>query len=619
MNYIKLFILKLYDISYLKKKYIFIFFDFFLSLFSAYLSFYLIYGYPLIPNKEYFLFLTISCSSFFIFFYFLKIYSQPFRFFDIYILYRIILASFINLIFLTIFIYLLKFFAIQLKYGISYSLIAIYTVWLCFFFTFGRVMNVVIYNSFIHLKKKKLAIIGLDDNVNVFLNEMKKEIYDIKFIFNKTFDKSLQKKYTFITDLNKVVKLIDDNLDAVIISEKYLENNSNVKDLIQKSKIDNFKIKILKKNIDFTTIKKKDEAYFFKTLQLQDLINRNISYDENFNNEINVESSILVTGAGGSIGSVLTKELLKSKPKYLICLDSSEENLFKLKNTLEQNLDLSSFNNIKYILSNLNSEKILENLFNNYKIDTVYHAAAYKHVNIVEENKVSSTFNNLCGFINLIEISIKFNVGSFVLISSDKAANPKSFMGLTKKICEQILIYYSQSLLINNKHKYFIVRFGNVFESSGSVIPIFKKQIQKGGPITITSFEATRYFMSIRESVNLILQAKLIAKGSEIFILEMGSPIKIYEIAKKLIFLYSSNNQLKKNIEIKEIGLRNGEKLHEELSEGKIIKTPIKNILIAQEINADKELIIKIIKLLKNLSKENDIEKSIDDIINLFK
>jgi len=192
-------------------------------------------------------------------------------------------------------------------------------------------------------------------------------------------------------------------------------------------------------------------------------------------------------------------------------------------------------------------------------------------------------------------------------------------MGLTKKICEQILIYYSKFSTVNKQNKYFIVRFGNVFESSGSVIPIFKKQIENGGPVTITSFDATRYFMSISEAVNLILQAKSISKGSEIFILEMGEPIKIIEIAKKLIFLHPANEQFKKNIQIKEIGLRKGEKLHEELTEGEVVKTAIKNILIAKEKNLKEMEIIKIINILDGMHKAIDMDICIKDLISYFK
>jgi nucleoside-diphosphate-sugar epimerase len=616
MNKIKKILLKLYSLNQNNKKFLFIIFDFLISILSIYFSFYLVYGAFLVVNFKYIFFLLFSSSSFFLFFYIFKIYVKSFRFFNIYALSKIVAASFYNLIFLSIIIYLFKYFQLNLIYGISQSLILIYIVWFIFFIIFGRVLAVVVYDSFINLKKKKIVIFGLDDYVKLFLRTIQDDLFDIKYIFNNTFDSSLQKKYTQINELDKIFQLIDNSFDELIISENYLRNNNFISVLIEKTKIDISKIKILDKNTDFKKITK-DHINFFKRIRLQDLINRDVLYEENFISLNNEDEVVLVTGGAGSIGSILIKELLKNKPKLVICLDSSEEKLFILKNTLEQNADLSNLSNVKYVLSNLNSKKDLENIFYNFKINTVYHAAAYKHVNIVEENKVSAAINNLCSFLNLIEISIKFNVRYFVLISSDKAVYPKSFMGLTKKICEQILIYYSKHYGINEQYKYFTVRFGNVFESSGSVIPIFKKQIEKGGPVTITSFDATRYFMSIPEAVNLILQAKLISKGSEIFILEMGRPIKILEIAKKLIFLYSVYQPLRKNIEIIEIGLRKGEKLHEELSEGSLVKTNNKNILISDEKNLEKEEMIKIINIINNLSQEKNMENSIKDLMSL--
>ena len=279
----------------------------------------------------------------------------------------------------------------------------------------------------------------------------------------------------------------------------------------------------------------------------------------------NVKSKVvMVTGAGGSIGSEISRQIIKLKPKKLILIELNEFALYKI------NEDLKNLNkNIKIIslLLNIQNKSKIEEVFKTFNIDTIYHAAAYKHVPLVEENICESVKNNVFGTFILAEAALKYNISSFVLISSDKAVRSTNVMGATKRlaeICVQSLCYDQ-----NKKSKFAIVRFGNVLESSGSVIPKFKKQINEGGPVTLTHPDVTRYFMTIFEASQLVMQAGAMAEKCEVYVLDMGESIKIKDLIEKMIKLSGLSIKDSKNldgdIEVKITGLRPGEKLYEEL------------------------------------------------------
>tara|TARA_B100001287_G_scaffold21255_1_gene15638 strand:+ start:2069 stop:3973 length:1905 start_codon:yes stop_codon:yes gene_type:complete len=277
---------------------------------------------------------------------------------------------------------------------------------------------------------------------------------------------------------------------------------------------------------------------------------------------------ILITGAGGSIGSEISRQLLDNNPDTIILFDLSEYNLFKVEmECLAIKESKNLFTKIIPILGDIRDESNLDSLFQKFNIDSVYHAAAYKHVPLVESvhNITKACENNIIGTFNLASVCVKNNVKSFVMISTDKAVRPSNIMGASKRMAEMII----QSLNLTNKNiKFSMVRFGNVINSSGSVIPLFLDQIAKGGPVTVTDKEVTRYFMTIPEASNLVLQASEMAEGGEVFILDMGEQLKIYDLAKKLINLSGRNIAVDKTsdgIEIIEIGLRPGEKMYEEL------------------------------------------------------
>jgi len=280
------------------------------------------------------------------------------------------------------------------------------------------------------------------------------------------------------------------------------------------------------------------------------------------------KQTFLITGAGGSIGSEISRQLLDSNPKSIILFDLSEYNLFNVEReclAIQQSKNLTT--EIIPILGDIRDSGNLKSLFKKFNIDGVYHAAAYKHVPLVENinNITKACENNIIGTYNLANAAIEGNVDSFVMISTDKAVRPTNVMGASKRMAEMII----QSL--NTTHtniRFSMVRFGNVINSSGSVIPLFLDQISKGGPLTVTDKKVTRYFMTIPEASNLVLQASEMAEGGEVFILDMGEQLKIYDLARKLIHLSGRNIAAEsggEGIEIIEIGLRPGEKMYEEL------------------------------------------------------
>uniref|UniRef100_A5WC14 Polysaccharide biosynthesis protein CapD n=1 Tax=Psychrobacter sp. (strain PRwf-1) TaxID=349106 RepID=A5WC14_PSYWF len=287
----------------------------------------------------------------------------------------------------------------------------------------------------------------------------------------------------------------------------------------------------------------------------------------------NIEGkNVLVTGAGGSIGSELCRQIIKNKPKCLVLYELSEYALYAIHQDLlawQATNSVSSDNSPTHIialLGNVNNQQKLNMVFNEYAINTVYHAAAYKHVPIVEYNPFEGVINNAKGTYHCVKAAVESNVETFVLISTDKAVRPTNIMGASKRLAELVCQGFGNQ---NPSTKISMVRFGNVLGSSGSVVPLFTKQIAKGGPITVTHPEVTRYFMTIPEAANLVIQAGAMAQGGEVFVLDMGKPVKIVDLARRMIHLsgyeVKDENNPAGDIEIVFSGLRPGEKLYEEL------------------------------------------------------
>lgn len=320
-----------------------------------------------------------------------------------------------------------------------------------------------------------------------------------------------------------------------------------------------------------------------KSVDVEDILGRDPVHPEKKLLERNIKNkNILVTGAGGSIGEELCKQIICLKPKQIILYENNEFSLYKA------HLELSNIDNeikIFPILSSVLDRLAFKKVLQFYEINTVYHAAAYKHVPLVELNPIAAIKNNVLGTYNCVKSAMEASVKTFILISTDKAVRPSNIMGATKRFSELILQAadrYSSSTCFS------MVRFGNVLDSAGSVVPLFRSQIKKGGPVTVTHPDVTRYFMSIPESVELVIQAGAMAKGGEVFVLEMGAPIRIIDLAKQMIHLsgyeLKSNKNLNGEIEIKITGLRPGEKMKEELIIGNnIYSTDHPQILKAEE------------------------------------
>ena len=327
---------------------------------------------------------------------------------------------------------------------------------------------------------------------------------------------------------------------------------------------------------------------------------------------------LLISGAGGSIGSEIARQLLENKPKSIILFDVSEFNLFKVDRecqALKASKNLST--TIIPILGDIRDVTNLHFLFKKFSIDCIYHAAAYKHVPLVEDvnNITKACENNIIGTYNLASVAIDNNVESFVMISTDKAVRPSNIMGASKRMAEMVI----QSLNIKSPNtKFSMVRFGNVINSSGSVIPLFLDQIAKGGPVTVTDKNVTRYFMTIPEASNLVLQSSQMSKGGEVFILDMGEQLKIYDLAIKLIHLSGRNVSSEpgsNGIEIIEIGLRPGEKMYEELLiSGEQLATENPKIFKSMERFPDLEVMLSLISKLEN-SISNDNAESIVSLL----
>ena len=326
--------------------------------------------------------------------------------------------------------------------------------------------------------------------------------------------------------------------------------------------------------------------------------------------KINIsEKVVLVTGAGGSIGSELCRQIVSLKPKKIVLYEISESSLY----LTEQELINMKFFEVEIfpVIGSVGDESRVRNICKYYGVQTIYHAAAYKHVPLVEFNQSQGVLNNAIGTLSAAKAAISSNVETFVLISTDKAVRPANVMGASKRVAELILQAFAKQ---SHSTCFTMVRFGNVLNSSGSVIPLFKKQIKEGGPITVTHADIVRYFMSIPEAVELVIQAGAMAKGGEVFVLDMGKPIRIFDLAEKMIKLSGlqviNENNPNGDIEIKYTGLRPGEKLYEELLvNGKFTLTDNKLIMCAEEEMISWDELEPILDKIKDAALNTEISK----------
>ncbi|WP_294168563.1 nucleoside-diphosphate sugar epimerase/dehydratase [uncultured Clostridium sp.] len=412
-------------------------------------------------------------------------------------------------------------------------------------------------------------------------------------------------------DIIKVCK--EKEIETIIIAAPSM-NEEDKKEILDKCKKTECKIQMVPSI--YSVIDGKVSLNQIKDVEIEDLLGRKpIELEmQGISNYIK-NKTVLVTGGGGSIGSELCRQISKFNPKRLIIFDIYENNAYDIQNELRHK---SPNLNLLVLIGSVRDKKRLEQVFDKYKPDIVFHAAAHKHVPLMEDSPMEAIKNNVFGTLNVVECADKYNSERFVLISTDKAVNPTNVMGATKRICEMIIQSYDKV----SHTKFVAVRFGNVLGSNGSVIPLFKKQIAQGGPVTVTHKNIIRYFMTIPEATQLVLQAGAFAKGGEIFVLDMGEPVKIYDLAYDLIRL--SGYEPNKDIKIKVTGLRPGEKLYEELlmSEEGLTNTSHKKIFIGKPIFSDLNILRKKIEDLKEIiDKDNKKEliPKIEEIVPTYR
>lgn len=453
----------------------------------------------------------------------------------------------------------------------------------------GRMLITEIYNNKTNFKNKVCCIIDDDKN------KIGSYIKNIPVVGSRKEIKENVDKY---------------NIEEIIIAMPSInrEKLNLIIDECQKTKCEIKTLPILSELVGKPTMKK------VRPLSYEDFLGRKeIVVNINEISSSLKDKKIIVTGGGGSIGSELCRQIAKCRPKELIIFDIYENNAYEIEQELKR---VYPHLNLKTIIGSVRDYDRLENVFKEYKPEYVFHAAAHKHVPLMENSPNEAIKNNCLGTLNTVKISDKYKVKKFVLISSDKAVRPTNVMGATKRICEMIIQAYDKK----SKTDYVAVRFGNVLGSNGSVIPLFLKQIENGGPVTVTHKNITRYFMTIPEAVSLILQAFCYAEGGEIFVLDMGEPVKIYDLAKKLIRYKGYEPNV--DIPIKITGLRPGEKLYEELlmEEEGLKATPNKLIHIGKPIEMDDAKFFKKLDKLITASykNNNDIKEKVATIVDTY-
>lgn len=344
-----------------------------------------------------------------------------------------------------------------------------------------------------------------------------------------------------------------------------------------------------------------------KEINIEDLLGRKpIEFNKNEIKSFIKDKVCLVTGGGGSIGSELVRQIAKYNPKQVIIVDIYENNAYDIQQELI--LDYGDSLNLVTLIASVRDYDKMEKIFQEYKPNLVFHAAAHKHVPLMETTPEEAVKNNIFGTFNVAELAENYGAHKFVLISTDKAVNPTNVMGATKRCCEMIVQYKAQ---FSKTTEFVATRFGNVLGSNGSVIPLFKRQIESNKPVTVTHPDIIRYFMTIPEAVSLVLEAGAMAKGGEIFVLDMGAPVKITTLAENLIRMYGKVPY--KDVEIKFTGLRPGEKLFEELlmDEEGLTSTENKKIFIGKQIKINPEELLSDLDHLKQLAEDNDSDKTV--------
>ncbi len=556
---------------------ILLFFDIIISLISIWITFNLIseriVKFFEIDTEIYlilsltFIFIQIICKS----------YLKFSRYFDLASISKIIK----NFMFFFIIIIFYKFFFYAGALIPSSNLI----IYIVVFFLLTLLKNSLLYNLYNYLfdknniKQKNIVLYGFNENTLNYIKNLKDYNFSIKGIVNENiqFYQTTNNNFQLLESDKFHTFFVDNKITDILVTDK-----SNYKNKIYYyRKFLEFNVRVIFLDDVYDNLNLKNKSVTFKPdfdeviSEVPKKYNQKDPIYKDIKNKI-----ILVTGGAGSIGSVLIKKLTKYNPQKIIIVDKDEYSIFNLKKKLGKH------NKIYYKLIDTTKYKFLNLIFKEYKPDYVFNAAAYKHVNIVEDNFNYSLYNNIKTALNICKLSIKYNIKKCILISTDKAVNPTNIMGLSKRLCEKIYLVYSKK----NQGIFSIVRFGNVVGSKGSVIPYFQRLIEQKLALPLTNKKATRYLMSISEACELIIKISIFGNNAGIYLLEMGKPINIYDMTYKLIKFNGLSVKNKKNpsgdIIIKYTGLNKGEKLHEKLSYNKYLrKTKYDKIMICEEIN----------------------------------
>ncbi|SHH46881.1 polysaccharide biosynthesis protein [Clostridium grantii] len=585
-------------------------------------------------------FVLATCTYLF-FFYVFKLYDSLWKFAGSYEFLNVIMANACA----TLTFNVLK--IILLKQGLNFTravIFSLFTVTLTFssrmFYRFLRRYMIFLQTKSMNscLIPKKVMIIGAGYTGSLIIKEMLSNVhlgYSPQAVIDDNRSKwgSYINKVKVVGGRNQIRNYVKkENIEIIVIAIAKISQKEKV-EIINICKETGCELKIIPAYNEILN----DDVFLSKMrdVAVEDLLGRDTVQLDMEGISVYLENRVvLVTGGGGSIGSELCRQISKFKPKQLLVLDIYENNAYDLQNelkTLFPNLNLT------VLIASIRDKKRLEAIFAKFKPEVVFHAAAHKHVPLMEESPGEAIKNNVFGTLNLVECADKHGVDRFVQISTDKAVNPTNVMGATKRICEMII----QAIDKTSETKFVAVRFGNVLGSNGSVIPLFKKQIAAGGPVTLTHKDITRFFMTIPEAAQLVLQAGAFAGGGEIFVLDMGKPVKIYDLASDLIKL--SGFEPEKEVKIEITGLRPGEKLYEELlmDEEDLGKTKHEKIFIGQPADIsfeklknklggvrllleaeDDEMVFAVVRDLvptycsRNGSSDEVIEKEIKEIID---
>ena len=466
---------------------------------------------------------------------------------------------------------------------------------------------------------EKVLILGFNENSVAIGSAIENEL---PRRFNLAFFVSMkkEKKVANLRALGKPIKYIDSidslkdkivefEITGIILSDSKISSAKlfEIVDFAAKKNVKVYKAPLVSDtNSNFITKK-------IESIKIEDLLDRKpIELDQENKIKEFKNKKILVTGGAGSIGAEIVRQLAKYEPSKLIVVDQAETPSHNLQIEIENSFKTLDF---QCVIGDISNKSKLQDIFEKYDFDIVFHAAAYKHVPLMEENPTEAVFVNIMGTKNLADLSILFGVERFVMVSTDKAVNPSNVMGASKRVAEK----YVQSLFFadESKTKFITTRFGNVLGSNGSVVPLFKKQIESGGPVTITHPDIIRFFMTIPEACQLVLEAGVMGKGGEIFIFDMGEPVKIMDLAKRMIRLYGYKPY--KDIVIKITGLRQGEKLYEELlsDKSKTVPTHHNKIMIGVDKSDNFEVILESVNKIIDASFEYDNNKVVKRIKEL--